>query len=1406
MRIYADVLYHRHKKVILGRYKHTVVRIPVLIRIGEFASWLQYNPTKTLIHYIGEHTWFSKRYCQNGCGSVLKELIYRGHALILLDGLDEIPEVRRREEIVRLIEEFIREYVKDPNSISAFDEKLFDNFRPRTHVVETQPPSKSVGNQIIITSRIVGYDMNSLIGTFITHCLLPLMKQDQVNEFAEKWMSQVEQVVHKVLSSVENNIGKQIIERLSQRRIEAVKSIFENGEKCLLFNPSLLTLICASTYQSLNEFRPKSRIEILHHVVESALRFWTKQEPSISKQLLREFLINLSSYLQLKSPSGLIDTFDITRVAHLTLKQRIVTITGAELRQYTKKLLKTLESNAGIVAERGLNVFAFQHLSFQEYFVAQSLVKCDFSDQKITKYYEIEKTANRILSFTINPCFREPLLMALGWISCKWPFDYFDRFCTVLIRSNENYSIPLGALLLFDALNDMQSLPSESVIFTALSCLLDHPSNMIAERYLIPSLFKLSEDIIRKWMSSQFKDDKSLSKFCQCLLMQYDYRFKSRLPGGKYRTSKFSVISKQLDSFYNEGTSAKFVADQTLRTIMMLEGASYNIFFNPWASYFKQKKIDVSTIHPLILPILIVVCGGVIWEPDYGSIKIYWSHRRMYHETSITEPIIEYLTNQKQSHSIKVQTIIEQYETVIKKASPSDTSNDIVDTFVALICLHGDSNQFIIRKYPKYRALSMAFEKIKQAYFFITRMFYERYYDERRWVETLFRNTVGLFIEMFYSHSHQDNQQHSDYSTIYNVALKKLFIQWSVESFSSESSDGDNDDHLEFQPNFSHLHEQRKLNLIEENLQPMQEDFQYDLSPQWTFVPLFLKKFYHCLFINPNDKTDSLPFVVFLAQYLTYLENVSKTHPNFAFVLTNIKSICEEHMLENYLSVLLFKINSKNENKEDPSKESPKPTDEVTLLESNYINLCNNWEKLIDMECQRISDVNNIKQNENKDCRLFAASICLARLSQVQYYSPSYDSTTSNTHFSSLGEKVSNAIRNICDPILQIIALDMILEMKDPFIFDEKQRNELDLRMTPLLKDFLPFLPLLTLTFMVVRFHTQQKDFPISLMIKMIGKRLRETLIDRDSPSREAVLIVLKELGHSDDLPKSFDPTEWNLSLLFRCFTNGTSFGSLNTTFLSLIYMTELAFDTHLLQMYIDGDYKDKIFYLERLISQGNDSSNNDKIMTYEAAKWITNYLQKPQNKDVLHEVITIMFECLTVEEKALAVIEQWIVYRNEKNLRIFAQYAALQLFIERSNLSHLIDIINEIFSNDDGLHFNSLIEHIVNSRVDDYTILRQILTRCQTNLCYSSHISIWLSNEKIFDSILNLELERVTQNEDKPSRLPLKSLLFIINGCSYDLQVKLKQHLQTFIEQIGEKDNIVEEQYVANVIKWIIE
>ena len=97
-----------------------------MIRIGEFAEWLEQHQTKTLMDYIGEHTWFSEPYCHDDSGNVLKELIYHGHALILLDGLDEIPEVGRRGEIVDLVRKFIDEYVRAPDFISAFDDAIFD--------------------------------------------------------------------------------------------------------------------------------------------------------------------------------------------------------------------------------------------------------------------------------------------------------------------------------------------------------------------------------------------------------------------------------------------------------------------------------------------------------------------------------------------------------------------------------------------------------------------------------------------------------------------------------------------------------------------------------------------------------------------------------------------------------------------------------------------------------------------------------------------------------------------------------------------------------------------------------------------------------------------------------------------------------------------------------------------------------------------------------------------------------------------------------------------------------------------------------------------------------------------------------------------------------------------------------
>ncbi|CAF1503511.1 unnamed protein product [Rotaria sp. Silwood1] len=202
--------------------------------------------------------------------------------LILLDGLDEITEVGQKKEIVDLVRKFIDEYVRGPDFISAFDDRMFHgtslDYCYHT-IIETQPPNIPGGNQIIITSRIIGYQLHPLI-----------------------------------------------------------------------------------------------------------------------------------------------DEFDIKQLRYLVLKQQDLSYNHKILDEYIHKLISLLDFNIGIFAERGLQIYGFLHLSFQDYFVARSLIKGS-----------PDEVAKRILTITIHLRFHESLLLAIGWISWKWSFDDYDVFCNLLL-------------------------------------------------------------------------------------------------------------------------------------------------------------------------------------------------------------------------------------------------------------------------------------------------------------------------------------------------------------------------------------------------------------------------------------------------------------------------------------------------------------------------------------------------------------------------------------------------------------------------------------------------------------------------------------------------------------------------------------------------------------------------------------------------------------------------------------------------------------------------------------------------------------------------------------------------------------------------------------------------------------
>jgi hypothetical protein len=328
-------------------------------------------------------------------------------------------------------------------------------------------------------------------------------------------------------------------------------------------------------------------------------------------------------------------------------------------------------------------------------------------------------------------------------------------------------------------------------------------------------------------------------------------------------------------------------------------------------------------------------------------------------------------------------------------------------------------------------------------------------------------------------------------------------------------------------------------------------------------------------------------------------------------------------------------------------------------------------------------------------------------------------------------------------------------------------------------------------------------------MANIIAEKFNENSMNKQSQSEEAAFIALRQLNNSDfsHCLSEFTKRQENLSDLLQLnsthflhyFNNTTSFNSSNHIFLSLMYLFELTFDSQILRMYV----KDDISPLKELNQFWNESSKDKKIMTYKVATWITNNLQILDKQD-LHQIIQDVSKCLMIEKKALVAVEKWLNYRMDNVLNFFAHYAALELFIEGSNIPGLIDIINEMFNIDDEFRLKSIIKDLINSRLVNSIAVRQILVILHRNIHRSWNFSISISCKEMFESFLNLELERILSNIHESSKVSFKSFLSMINDCSEDFKLYLIEHFRLYLNLQSELENNINDEYLAIITKWI--
>ncbi len=252
-----------------------------------------------------------------------EELLNSGKALILLDGLDEV-----REEYCYKVVEQIKQCA----------------YQYRT-------------NYIIITCRIAAreYTFNDFKEVEVAD-----FNDKQIKNFVSKWFAILKNPVkaEKLLEKLDNN--------------EPIKE--------LASNPLLLTLLC-SVFGENADF-PASRAELYKEGIDVLLKKWDGkrniERDIVYKRLSVKRKEDLLAHIaQITFERG--DYFFKQRDAEQYIADYIRNLPDAKtdpdaLLVDSEVVLKSIQSQHGLLVERAKSIFSFSHLTFHEYFTAKQIL------------------------------------------------------------------------------------------------------------------------------------------------------------------------------------------------------------------------------------------------------------------------------------------------------------------------------------------------------------------------------------------------------------------------------------------------------------------------------------------------------------------------------------------------------------------------------------------------------------------------------------------------------------------------------------------------------------------------------------------------------------------------------------------------------------------------------------------------------------------------------------------------------------------------------------------------------------------------------------------------------------------------------------------------------------------------
>lgn len=389
-------------------------RLPFLVPLSAYATVLAETDVH-LVRFIAEYA--EERGLALPVGSILEKALAEGRALILLDGLDEVRELSRRNEIVGKVEDFFAQH-------------------------------RDAGNRFVLTSRVVGYREVRLSADGLRECTLVDFEDGEIEEFVDKWTAAVERA-----ATGESRVAALAAEREQEELLRAVHN--HPGVRTLAANPLLLTILALMKRQGVE--LPERRVELYQKYVETLLKHWSlargmdprkhgRDQPVDVLAILR-VLAPLALWMQEQSPGvGLVKEVEMRDRLQDLFRERNAEDPDAAAREF----VCDLREHAGLLLDRGGRQFGFIHLTFQEYLAAWAL-----ADQAQEDVGPLLKALAKHLG---EPEWREVSLLAVG---CLGVIQQRDRTASTVIRKliGQAPGTPGEALILAsDAVADVGSV------------------------------------------------------------------------------------------------------------------------------------------------------------------------------------------------------------------------------------------------------------------------------------------------------------------------------------------------------------------------------------------------------------------------------------------------------------------------------------------------------------------------------------------------------------------------------------------------------------------------------------------------------------------------------------------------------------------------------------------------------------------------------------------------------------------------------------------------------------------------------------------------------------------------------------------------------------------------------------